>query len=80
MYIGDMHFYSYDCDCEDPQSYPSARFISEFGFQSLPSFSTIKTVSDENDWYKDSEFMKYRQRHEGGTSSSCNSMCLFPFV
>mmetsp|Transcript_3518 Transcript_3518/g.3668 ORF Transcript_3518/g.3668 Transcript_3518/m.3668 type:complete len:80 (+) Transcript_3518:391-630(+) len=62
----DMHFYSYDCDCEDPQSYPSARFISEFGFQSLPSFSTIKTVSKERDWRKDSEFMKYRQRHEGG--------------
>jgi len=35
---GDVHFYNYAMDCEDYTGYPQARFISEFGFQSQPSF------------------------------------------
>ena len=30
---GDVHYYNYDADCEDASTYPSARFISEHGFQ-----------------------------------------------
>lgn len=63
---GDVHFYNYDCDCEDPDSYPQARFISEFGFQTMPSFLTYQPVSVVSDWDADSPLMLYRQRHENG--------------
>ena len=36
---GDVHYYHYDADCEDPSTYPQTRFISEHGFQSCASFS-----------------------------------------
>jgi beta-mannosidase len=35
---GDVHFYNYAMDCQDYTGYPTARFISEFGFQAQPSF------------------------------------------
>ena len=35
---GDLHYYNYADDCEDWTTYPTARFISEHGFQSFPSF------------------------------------------
>ncbi len=36
---GDVHFYDYSSDAWDPATYPAAKFVSEFGFMSLPSFS-----------------------------------------
>lgn len=41
---GDVHFYDYASDVADPATYPDARFISEFGYQSLPSIVTWRTV------------------------------------
>jgi beta-mannosidase len=63
---GDMHFYDYDMDCENTDLFPSSRFVSEFGFQSQPSFQTYSSVLNATDFFKDSEMMLYRQRHEGG--------------
>ena len=63
---GDMHFYAYDCDCEDPEAFPPSRFVSEFGFQSWPSFLSVRDVSVPEDWSVDSEWMAFRQRHEDG--------------
>ncbi|XP_026480283.1 beta-mannosidase-like [Ctenocephalides felis] len=34
---GDMHVYNYVNDGWDPNIYPKARFVSEYGFQGLPS-------------------------------------------
>ena len=67
---GDVHFYNYDMDCEDYSLYPEARFISEFGFQSQPSFLTYEPVTSEaeGDWDPNSELLLYRQRHENGNS------------
>ena len=65
---GDVHFYDYSCNCEDPVSYPEARFISEFGFQTMPSFLTYKPVSVLPDWNASSPLMQYRQRHEDGNA------------
>jgi beta-mannosidase len=65
---GDVHFYNYACDCEDFNSYPQARFVSEFGFQTMPSFLAYKPVSSPTDWAPDSDLMLHRQRHEDGNS------------
>lgn len=65
---GDVHFYNYACDCEDYQSYPKAKFISEFGFQTMPSYLTYEPVTDESDWEPNSDLMLYRQRHQNGNS------------
>jgi beta-mannosidase len=65
---GDVHFYNYACDCEDYKSYPQAKFISEFGFQTMPSFLTYEPVTSPEDWSPDSDLMLYRQRHQNGNS------------
>ena len=63
---GDVHFYNYDCDCEDYRVYIKGRFISEFGFQSHPSFLGYQPVSEPVDWKIDSTFSEFLQRHENG--------------
>ena len=65
---GDMHFYDYSMDCEVDRNFPAARFVSEFGFQSQPSFATYKSVLNETDYFKDSTVVAYRQRHEDGNT------------
>jgi beta-mannosidase len=63
---GDMHFYDYSCDCEDVASYPDARFVSEFGFQSMPSYLSYEPVTEANDRHPNSPLLLYRQRHQHG--------------
>jgi beta-mannosidase len=59
-----VHFYDYKHDCEDITTFPAARFVSEFGYQSLPSLETMDEVTIPTDRYRDSPLMQYRQRHE----------------
>jgi len=63
---GDVHYYNYGCDCEDSDSYPAARFISEFGFQTMPSYLAYRPVTLPEDWFPNSPLLRYRQRHEDG--------------
>jgi len=65
---GDVHFYDYQCDCENPASFPQARFVSEFGFQVMPGFVTYEPVITKEDYNPNSELLLYRQRHENGNS------------
>lgn len=65
-HFGDTHYYSYARDCWDWTAFPRTRFASEYGFQSWPSFSTLKTVSIDDDWSYDSNFSSHRQHHEHG--------------
>lgn len=44
----------------------SARFVSEFGFQSLPSFETYSEVLSSEDWSRNSDLLYFRQKKEGG--------------
>lgn len=37
-HYGDVHYYTYDLNLWDPRIYPRARFVSEYGFQSLASY------------------------------------------
>jgi beta-mannosidase len=66
IHFGDKHFYDYENDCTDVSHFPRARFISEYGQQSWPSFDLLKSVSDVMDWGWDSNFSYYRQRHPDG--------------
>lgn len=65
---GDVHFYDYNCDCEDYRSFPEAKFISEFGFQTMPSFETYEPVILPEDYDVNSPLLQYRQRHQDGNS------------
>ena len=42
------------------------RFVSEFGFQSLPPLATVRTYADEADWNMTSYMMEHHQRNAAG--------------
>ncbi|XP_050011677.1 beta-mannosidase isoform X3 [Alexandromys fortis] len=65
-HYGDVHFYDYSNDCWDWKMFPKARFVSEYGYQSWPSFSTLEKVSSKEDWSYSSGFALHRQHHGSG--------------
>ncbi|XP_071945951.1 beta-mannosidase-like [Antedon mediterranea] len=65
---GDVHYYNYVDDCWNVSIYDTPRFASEYGYQSLPSFSAIKSVSNPEDWSYNSTFSLHRQHHPKGNS------------
>ena len=81
-HAGDVHFYDYKSDPLDPGMYPRARFVSEFGFQSHPSFDAFARQTDPTDWGRDAPAVLYRQRHEGGNEEMdaqiARTFCLPP--
>ena len=58
--------YNYDADCSEATVFPRSRFISEFGFQSFPSFISWRAISEPSDWEYRSDLSLYRQHHAGG--------------
>ena len=56
-----VHYYNYIDDCMDFTIYPHTRFAAEYGYQSWPSFHTVKKISIEEDWFYGSEFWRHRQ-------------------
>ena len=42
------------------------RFMSEFGFQALPTLATIRTYAEEADWNMTSYIMEHHQRNAAG--------------
>ena len=58
--------YNYDADCSDVAVFPRSRFISEFGWQSLPSLFTWRQMSEPSDWSYRSPLSLFRQHHDGG--------------
>ncbi len=44
----------------------ATRFVSEFGFQSLPPLATVRTYADEADWNMTSYLMEHHQRNAAG--------------
>ena len=75
---GDVHFYNYNDDCGDVSTLPRARFVSEFGFQSLPSLLTYAPVLSQadGDYGWNSTMMNYRQRHGQGNEQMRAMMAL----
>ncbi|CAM9099598.1 unnamed protein product [Ectocarpus fasciculatus] len=65
---GDAHYYNYQDDCEETSNFLQSRFVSEFGFQAMPSFLAYETVTAPEDWKVSSDMMEFRQRHEDGNA------------
>lgn len=62
-----VHYYNYNGDGWDVTQYPIARFVSEYGFQSMPSMYTwISATENQSDLELDSPFMKHRQHLNNG--------------
>ena len=55
------------------REHPS-RFVSEFGFQSLPALATIRTYASENDWNMTSYIMEHHQRNASGNGKMITYM------
>jgi beta-mannosidase len=65
--FGDVHYYNYDSNSWDWTIYPSAKFASEYGFQSYPSLQTLSKAIDLKDMtYPLSAAMIHRQHHAMG--------------
>ncbi|XP_075400096.1 beta-mannosidase [Tenrec ecaudatus] len=75
-HFGDVHYYNYYHDCWDWRVFPRARLVSEYGYQSWPSFSTLEKVSSESDWSFQSTFSSHRQHHKQGNSEMLNQAAL----
>ncbi|XP_044756107.1 beta-mannosidase [Coccinella septempunctata] len=65
---GDDHTYIYELDGFDPNIFPIPRFSSEYGYQSYPSYSSLKTITnnESNNLVIGSKFLKGRQHHPLG--------------
>ncbi len=51
-----------------------SRFVSEFGFQSLPDLATVRTYAGEADWNMTSYIMEHHQRNASGNGKIINYM------
>lgn len=63
---GDVHYYNYDFLCTNESEFPNARFVSEYGWQSFPSYYSWKDVANPSDLSFDSPLMEHRQHHPDG--------------
>lgn len=68
---GDAHYWGVWWGKEDFESYNQKvpRFMSEFGFQSFPEFSSVEKYTNESDYSIYSEVMKSHQRSSIGNST-----------
>jgi beta-mannosidase len=65
---GDFHLWEIwfsEAPFENYRNYPQ-RFISEFGFQSLPSIETLRRIGNPEDLYFNSPAMEFHQRSQPG--------------
>ncbi|MFO6423987.1 beta-mannosidase [Motilimonas sp. KMU-193] len=67
---GDMHYWDVWHSGKSFSAYRDVnpRFCSEFGYQSFPSFNSVKAYAGEQDWNITSPVMEWHQRNNGGNS------------
>jgi beta-mannosidase len=74
---GDVHYYNYKSPLWNWKLFPSAKFASEYGFQSYPSLETLSQVIKENDLtFPISKAIEHHQHHGGGTAAIENQICM----
>ena len=66
--VGDAHYWDVWHGRKPFTAYRNQypRFMSEFGFQSLPPLDTVKTYADKKDWNMTSYIMEHHQRSGSG--------------
>jgi hypothetical protein len=78
---GDTHYYS-DADCWDVSTYPRARFVTEHGVESWPSFLTLApTLTGPGDYSYNASLPVSRQHHppgQGLTTATVEMHWLWP--
>jgi beta-mannosidase len=74
---GDAHYYNYKDRGTDVATYRTPRFMSEYGFQSMPSFSSIKGLCEKSDWNPLSPFWIQRNHHANGMEEIISQMKYF---
>lgn len=57
---GDIHYYNSKVNMFDADTYPRPRFVSEFGFQSWPSWPVYKQATALEDWSLHSNMTDFR--------------------
>lgn len=68
-----VHYYNYVINNWNINQYPRTRFASEYGVQSIPSITTLRSVAvGAKDLERNSTFMKHRQHLVGGYESMEN--------
>lgn len=67
---GDMHYWSVWHGGKSFDAYYAVkpRFCSEFGYQSFPSFESIKSFATKEDWNPTSPVMEAHQKNKGGNT------------
>jgi beta-mannosidase len=64
---GDVHYYNLDGDCLNVSAYPRARWVTEHGWESFPSFFTLApTLGGPEDYGFNSSMVASRQQHPPG--------------
>ena len=71
---GDVHFYTTKDNALNVSTYPRAKFVSEFGFQSFPSWVVYENATEPQDWDYTSPMTAFRQRHPGDTEDMLHQM------
>lgn len=73
---GDMHYWSVWHEGKSFDAYydVTPRFCSEFGFQSFPSLSTVKSFAPEDQWNITAPFMEHHQRNQKGNQIILETM------
>ncbi|KAF6205460.1 hypothetical protein GE061_019633 [Apolygus lucorum] len=64
--FGDTHFYIYMANMWNSMIYPTPRFMSEYGMQSLPSIHTLRKAIGSGNLTWNSDVMQWRQHSPGG--------------
>lgn len=67
---GDMHYWSVWHEGKPFEAYYdiTPRFVSEFGYQSFPSLSTVASYAPEEQWNITSEVMEHHQKNSMGNA------------
>ena len=73
---GDVHFYTTTDNALNVSTFPRAKFVSEFGFQSFPSWVVYKNASSPADWSYEAPMTVFRQRHPGDTEDMLKQMAI----
>ena len=72
---GDVHYYNDGGNLWDWKTYPSARFVSEYGFQSHPSVKTyLRALPKESLTFPTGDALQHRQRHGNNGNTVIENM------